>query len=277
LPHAKSVAYHALIFNLHYDDVGELLNEAAAFLRLRADFEGSMQMHSQSLALRRRCLPETHIAIADSLNDTACLYGDLYRLSQAETMFDQALAIRRASAADADVDSLLVYLNNAGLTKARLGKCAEAEVLLTEAAARCADPVEAEPFIQAVVFNSLAELELRQGKLDSALTNAERALAIREAVGNPEKTARTYFTLGEIYRRRKDVAAAQAAFEEGLELKRQVHGARHPELIPILRRYARLAREIGDEEKRESLEVEAEQIRLRFHLPRYSESDCKSG
>jgi len=275
LPHAKRAAQHALEFGLGFDDVGAVLNETAAFLRLRADFDGSMQMHSQSLALRKRDLPEDHIEIADSLNDTACLYADLYRLEEAESLFDQALALGRSSASKADGDSLIIHLNNAGLTKARLGKCAEAEVLLAEAEHCTANPTAAAPFVRAVVLNSLAELQLRQAQLESALENAMKALAIRDDVGNPEKTARTYFTLGEIHRRRGDAGLAKEMFDIGLSLKRQVHGSGHPELIPILTRYARLARQMLDVETEAVLSAEAEQIRNRFHLPSYREIGCK--
>jgi hypothetical protein len=56
-------------------------------MRLRAGFEGSLQTHGQSLVIRERDLPADHPAIAESLNDTACLYMDLYGYEDAEPLF----------------------------------------------------------------------------------------------------------------------------------------------------------------------------------------------
>ena len=68
-----------------------------------------------------------------------------------------------------------------------------------------------------------------------------------------------------------------SSFIQALRLKSEVHGIEHPELIPVLMRYARLLSRLGRVEQALELESRAERIRLRFELPRFNEPDCIEG
>jgi tetratricopeptide (TPR) repeat protein len=273
LPHAKVAAEYAARFGLAYEDVGFLLNEAAAFMRLRADFEGSLRMHRQSLAIRERDLPAYHPAIAESLNDTACLFMDLYRYEEAEPLFRRAIEIARQVLSQDDSQYML-HLNNLGRLYVEIGRCKSATLLLEESLKIAEMASEEHLFMYAVVLNNVAELYLKLGQLSEAEDACIRSLRMREGIGNPEKLARSFVTLGEIKRRQRD-PSAEDWFTRALDLKSEVHGADHPDLLPLLKRYARLL--YAQERLQEALELErrAQQIQSRFDLPQYSEAPCR--
>ena len=274
LPHAKVAATIANDFAMTYEDVGFLLNEAAAFMRLRGDFEGSQNLHKQSLALRERELPADHPQLAESLNDVACLYLDLYEYESARPLFERALAISRARLPEGQQDHLL-YLANLGLLYARLGWCQESEGLLLEAEHLARELGASQLYVYAGVLNSLAEVHLRQGRLEEAEEESRKSLELRRTIGNPEKLGRTLVTLGEINKRQRAYAAAEELFLEALRLKSTVFGEDHAELIPALTRYAKLLTELGRSHEANDAEARAERIRARFRLPKYDDSNCR--
>jgi tetratricopeptide (TPR) repeat protein len=273
LPHARVAAGYVAQYRLGYEDVGFLLNETAAFMRLRADFQGSQQMHALSLFIRERDLPADHPAIAESLNDTGCLYLDLRRYDDAEPLFRKAVEISQRTSLEDDVQQV-VYLNNLGRLYVEMGRCAVAEPLLQRAEAIARTASADDLYMHAVVLNNMAELYLKRGQLAEAEEACRRSLRMREKIGNPEKLARSVATLAEIQARQRDQRLAEDAFVRALELKAEVFGAGHPETIPVLIRYARLLSNQGRLREALELENQAERIRLRFNLPRYQERDC---
>jgi tetratricopeptide (TPR) repeat protein len=276
LPHAKVAADYVARFSLGYEDAGFLLNEAAAFMRLRADFRASQQMHSQSLSIRERDLPADHPAVAESLNDTAFVYLDLYRYEDAEPLFRRAVEICNGTLPQDDPQRAL-HLNNLGHLYVRMGRCARAMPLLKKAEEITQGASADYLYMRAVVLNSLAELHLKMGNLTEAESECRRSLSIRQKIGNPEKLARSFVTLGEIQGKQGNHKTAEDSFIRALRLKSEVHGIEHPELIPVLMRYARLLSRVGRVERALELESRAERIRLRFELPPFNEADCIEG
>jgi tetratricopeptide (TPR) repeat protein len=273
LPHARIAAGLVAQFELTYDDAGFLLNEVAAFMRLRADFEGSQKMHEQSLAVRQRYLPPGHEAIAESLNDTAFLLVDLYRYAEAEPLFRQALAIAQQTLPERDIQ-LVLYLNNLGNLYVRMSKCKMAESLLNQAEAIARNAPDDRLYMYAVVLNGLAELHLKRAQLREAEHVCRRSITLREKIGNPEKTARSYVTLGEIQHRSGDDQSAEESLRRALALKLNVHGFEHPDLIVTLRRCAGVLRARHKIQEALDLENRADRIRERFNLPAYIEESC---
>jgi tetratricopeptide (TPR) repeat protein len=273
LPHAKAAANWVSEFGLTYVDVGFLLNEAAAFMRLRAYFHGSQQMHTQSLAFRQRDLLPDDPAVAESLNDSAFVYLDLYQDAKAEPLFRQALEICQKSLPESHSQQVL-HLNNLGVVFSRMGKCAMAERLLKQAEDLAKKASEDHLYMYAVVLNSLAELYLKQGRIKDAQAAGKSSLVLRERIGNPEKLARSLVTLGEIESRKGNYGQAETWFTRALNLKGEVHGPEHPDLIPALIRYSRLLYKQGRSQEARDLEIRAEHIRSRFGLPHYVEIDC---
>ena len=101
-----------------------------------------------------------------------------------------------------------------------------------------------------------------------------RSITLREKIGNPEKTARSYVTLGEIQHRSGDDQSAEESLRRVLALKLNVHGFEHPDLIVTLRRCAGVLRARHKIQEALDLENRADRIRERFNLPAYIEESC---
>lgn len=66
---------------------------------------------------------------------------------------------------------------------------------------------------------------------------AQRSFDIREKIGNPKKTVRSYVTMATILYQQGDMGAAEIFFKKALAIKEELYGKEHPELIHLLISY----------------------------------------
>ena len=76
-------------------------------------------------------------------------------------------------------------------------------------------PEEAQP-VRADIFDALASLYRHQQRYDQALSYAQRALALREELGEALATAKSFGNLGLLYRAMGDYDPAIAAYQEAM-------------------------------------------------------------
>jgi tetratricopeptide (TPR) repeat protein len=254
IPHVKLAAGWVAKWGFSIDDAGNLLNEGASFLRMRADYTAAEAMHKQSVALAEAAWPPDDERISGRLNNLAFVYLDQLRFEEAERLFARALQIAEATHVPDDSD-LVLPLNNLGMLYVRMGRFEMAAPLIDRALALWRE-TDDQAFFTALLLNNKAEVLIGLGRYDEALEFAERALNMRERIGNLEKTARSYNTLAFLYFKLRRYADADAMFVKAIEAKEQVHGVQHTELIGTLERYA----EFLSAEDRES---EAANARMR--------------
>ncbi len=95
----------------------------------------------------------------------------------------------------------------------------EAETDLTQALEEA--PVE-ERSLRADILDALASLYRHQRRYDQALGHAQRALALREEIGEALATAKSFGNLGLLYRAMGDYAPAIAAYQEAMATYRRL-------------------------------------------------------
>jgi tetratricopeptide (TPR) repeat protein len=226
------------------DDAGNLLNGVACYLRMRGDFAESERIHQQSVAVRTRDRGPTHPEVATCLNNLALVYVDQYQFEKAEPPLVRALEIVQ-QACGADSCELSLNLNNLGMLYVRQGQYHKARALLERALDLERKSPNREEFFEATILNNLAEMWLGLGDVATAETLCGQALEARERIGNPEKTGRSYITMGGILLRKGDLARSETFLQKAITNREQVYSAEHPELLLPLTRYAALLQTVG--------------------------------
>jgi tetratricopeptide (TPR) repeat protein len=259
IPHVKLAAGWVAKWGFSIDDAGNLLNEGASFLRMRADYTAAEVLHKQSAALAEAAWPPDDERIGGLLNNLAFVYLDQLRFEEAERLFARALQIAEAAHAPDD-SNLVLPLNNLGMLYVRMGRFEMAAPLIDRALAIWRE-TDDQAFFTALLLNNKAEVLIGLGRYDEALEFAERALSMRERIGNLEKTARSYNTLAFLYFKLRRYADADAMFVKAIEGKEQVHGEQHSELIGTLERYAEFLSAEGRESEAANARMRSEAIR----------------
>jgi tetratricopeptide (TPR) repeat protein len=259
IPHAILGSGLVQHWDFTYDDAGGLLNEAASFLRIRADFAGSELMHSQTLALARAAVPLDESKVAVSLNNLAFVYVDQLRFGEAEPLLVEALRITEAK--PGDHETLALACNNLAGLYVRMEQFGDAEPLIERAIDIWQPGDPEDEFFTGSLLNIRAEVNLGLSQLTASLEDAERALAIRQTVGNPEKTVRSYTTLGYVYFKLGRFEEADQMLLRAIQGRELIYGPQHPEWIVTLERRAELLKAIGRGDEAEALEARARKIR----------------
>jgi tetratricopeptide (TPR) repeat protein len=181
------------------------------------------------------------------LNNLAILYRATQRMSQAETAYSEALAIRR-KLAEANPDAYLPYvamtLNNLGLLYRATQRMSQAETAYSEALAIYRKLADANPDAYlpdvAMTLNNLANLLSATQRLSQAETAYSEALAIRRklAEANPDAylpdVAQTLNNLGLLYSAIQRMSQAETAYSEALATYRKLADANPDAYLPYV-------------------------------------------
>jgi len=140
--------------------------------------------------LNQRLFTGDHPNVALSLNNLANLYEFQGKLGEAESLYQQALAMFQRLFAD-DHPHMALILNNLGLLYKSQGKLAEAEPLLQQALAMFQRLFTGDHPNVALSLNNLAYLYHAQGKLAKAETLYQKCLQETKVVD--EQFPRSHF------------------------------------------------------------------------------------
>lgn len=236
LSHCVLAAQYVEYYNFTFLDAGEFLNGVACYLRMRGDFTESERIHLQSVAIRERDLGPEDQEVAINLNNLALVYYDQYIFSKAEPLLVRALDINIKNLGEDNPDLALAY-NNLGLLYVRCDKLLKAQSILERALELYNKSPQNEEFFYAIIINNLAELHLGLGNYSLVEKLCLESLNIRERIGNPEKTGRSYTTMGMIKFKIGELDIAEEFFKKAITNREVVFGIEHPELIIVLVRY----------------------------------------
>jgi len=152
---------------------------------------------------------------AEAINGAGALAHAQDDCEFAATLYEESLALRRASSDDAGAAGSLLNLGNLAIDQ---GDYARATSLLEESLAlrrKLGDQ-----WGVAAALNSLGEIARSQGASARALTLFETSLSLRRQIGDQRGIAMTLNNLGSAALAHEDLARARAAHDEGLTLYR---------------------------------------------------------
>ncbi|MEO7331950.1 MAG: tetratricopeptide repeat protein [Minicystis sp.] len=166
------------------------------------------------------------------------------RLSQAQTAFEQALALSRKQGQSEDQIELRIEL---GQVRIALGDLGAARAVLEEALAMIG---EAETSTRATALHELARVLQAQGDLPAAKASLERSLRISAKVFGTDEhpnVAASLHELARVQQAQGDLPAAKASLERCLRIKAKVFGTdEHPDVATSLHELACVLQAQGD-------------------------------
>lgn len=193
-------------------------------------FEKGLDASSSLQSLRHRAM------VYDSLS---AAYQELGRFATALNYSQRAFALY---ATDRDLTSLAGAENNLGYLLLKQGQVDAAEQHLNRALDLC-DRHDPHKQVRSYVLNSLAELHVVRGDLDSAGTYLHEALqvALENGARQPEATSRQL--LGRLHFARGEMEAADAEFTQAIEVLTSLEA--HERLRDCLIEYADMLQSRG--------------------------------
>ncbi len=206
--------------------------------------------------LAKNCLEtgSTELYVMDALNNLGILYLDLGKMTEAEALYQRALA-GKEKAFGPDHTSTLDTVNNLGNLYSDLGKMTEAEALYQRALAGYEKAFGPDHTSTLDTVNNLGNLYRRQGKTREAEALYQRALAGYEKALGPDHTSTldTVNNLGLLYSDLGKMTEAEALYQRALAGKEKVFGPDHTSTLNTVNNLGLLYSDLGKTTEAEAL------------------------
>jgi len=234
------------------------VSQAQASLGTLDDARASVD---RALPVFKKTLGPESIWVAWCVNDTGLIAQAHGEFEKALTHVREGLRIKRLALPAGDPD-IAVGENNIGYLLVQLGRYEEAERILLAALADIEKTYGTAHPTTANALESLAECQWKQGRLDEALHTASRALAIDEAVTDPDNLgiSQVLYVIACVERDLGLVTEAERDFRRCLTLREKVLGPTSPEVAVTLDEYALLLRASGRDADATAIETRARAI-----------------
>lgn len=226
-------------WDLTFANAGRLLNQAGAYLRVRARYSEAEGFYQQALVIWHHALGSMHPHVAACCNNLALLYFEQGRYEEAESFYRLALAIWQQAGPEYS-RNVATCCNNIARLYLKQGKYEQAEKLFHAALTLREALFGSQHPDTATVLNNLAELFLAQGQYSQAENYYQQAHAIREqqlGLRHPE-TAATLDGLARLYRSQGKYKQAESLLQGILTTYETLLDPDHPEIATILNNLA---------------------------------------
>jgi tetratricopeptide (TPR) repeat protein len=242
----------------------ESLVGAGMRARARGDFATADGLLRAALADAEAARPVDPALLAAALNAMGLVCKDLARHNEGTACYERALALL-GGAPDAHAHEIATLHHNlAGMAHARRDFAA-AEPIARRGLAIRAHAAEPAPYAMAadmIALGAILDGLLRFDEAERLYLDAVTILSeapVDDAVAQGDLAA-ALNNLGAQCACRERHADAVVHLERALELKRRVHGARHPDVAVSLHNLAVATRRLGDEERAARMLADAESI-----------------
>jgi len=223
-PHLRQALEAARRIHGHDHPIAlQAANGLGALLQAQGKSDEAERLLADTLEGYRRVLGQDHHETLITLANLAAVIEAAGRPDDAEPLYREAI-VRFRQTAGPDDRNTLTQMSNLGLLLAERGDLEEAEALLREAFDRGRRVVgEVEEVL--IWLNNLASIERDLGALESALANAERAVAGARASMPPVYLGRFLMTKARVLALMNRHDEAVASMEEARRVLLEVLGA----------------------------------------------------
>ncbi len=201
----------------------------------RGDWTEGLELADQTLAMRRRMLPNVDAAIAESFSDRGQCLLVLDRVFEAQSDFEAALEVWE-QLGEPDDSHIADTLNRLGLSLKASGRFEDAQVRFEEALAIYRGTVDGEHPIIARTLGNIGNCQRALGRYDAAVSMLEASLVMRRKLlpdDHPELAAGIN-DLGYCLRYADRHAESLTLFEESYDLTRRLFQGDHPNVATSL-------------------------------------------
>lgn len=261
LPHALTCAA-AIPDHAGDQNLAEVLQKAADYLRERAQYEQVEALYLRALYIGEQALGAEHARVAYALNGLGLLYWVQGRNAEAEPLYQRALHIRE-QALGAEHPLMASTLHNLANVYWMQGKHQEAALLYQRALDIGEQAWGPEHPRIVSLLNGLANLYQEQGKYAQAELLQQRALQIGEKTLGSEHPYVAYplNNLADLYREQGKYDQVELLYKRALQIWEHTVGPEYPLVSYPLSGLAGLYREQGKYEEAEALYERALHIR----------------
>ncbi|MBI5305052.1 MAG: toll/interleukin-1 receptor domain-containing protein [Chloroflexi bacterium] len=247
LTHALAASDFAARLNTTPEATGRLFNQAALYLRTRAQLAEAKQLFERALAIDKATLGPNHPNVATAVNNLGSALIDLGDLPAARQCFERALAIDVAVFGP-NHPNVARDVNNLGMVLKDLGDLPAARQRFERALAIDEAIFGPNHPDIATVVNNLGGVNYDLGDLPAARQCLERALMIDEATFGPNhpNVAATVNNLGMVLKDLGDLPAARQYVERALAIDEAIFGPNHPNIAKRVDNLGMVLKDLGD-------------------------------
>lgn len=223
------------------------LNDKARTLFDQGLFGNALAPARESLAIRERTLPSTHLDVATSLTTLGLIHLWQADLPEARGLFERALKIREETLGSAHPD-VAESLANVGRVLTEQGDLQRATPILERALRIRRDTLGLQHPDVGVSLNYLSQVRLLLGDLQGAQAGFEEAITIFERAPNthPGDHGWSLNGLASVRRRQGDSAGARRLVEKALRIREAAFGPSHPQVTVTLSNLVEIMRQMGE-------------------------------
>jgi len=247
LPHALAAAGHAADAEVELNAAGRTLNNAALYLRLRAEFAAAKAVCERNLAITETAYGAEHPNMAAAINNLGSVLRQMGDLKGAKEHYERALAIDE-KAYGPDHPNVARDVNNLGSVLRDMGDLAEARQRFERALAIDERAFGPDHPAVAIRVNNLGSVLRAMGDLMGAKKHFERALAVDEKAYGPDhpEVATAANNLGLVLKDLGDLEGAKKHFERALAIDEKTYGPDHPDVATAANNLGGVLRDMGD-------------------------------
>ena len=252
--HAQICATLIDEWNLGFPNAARLLNQTAAYLRIRAQYTEAEPLYKKALAIWEQTLGPEHSHTAACLNNLALLYERLGKYEQAEPLYQRALAIWQKVLDPLD-PTLAICLNNLAQLYRFQGKYQQAEPLYQQSLAIRKQVWGMHHENTATAYHNLAAMYDEQGKYEQAEPLYQQALTIREQTLAATHTdiSATLNSIAILYHEQGKYKEAESLLRRSIAIHEKIFGPDHAETLTCLNNLALIYKDQAQFEQAESL------------------------
>jgi tetratricopeptide (TPR) repeat protein/DNA-binding XRE family transcriptional regulator len=234
LPHVYICARYVDEYGLAFPEAARLLNDAAAYLIVQAQYRQAERLLQTALAIRQHILEANHPDMARTLNDLGVLYRSTGEYSHAEQFHQRALRVQEQVLGRTHQDVAQTQYHLARLYRAK-GEYLKAEPCYLQALHIREMTLGIDHPLVAQSYYGLAKLYQSLEKYQQAEKLCNQALYIQEQrLGdNDPMIASTLDILAKIYLRQNKLDQAEEMNMRALRIRESTFGEEHP-LVAVI-------------------------------------------
>lgn len=254
LPHVYVCAQHIDEYAMAFPEATRLLNDAAEYLVIHAQYQQAEVLLEKALTLRRQTLESSHPDLIRTLNNLGLLYRSTGDFSRGEQFLIEALGKQEQALGQDHIDVAQTQYNLGRLYRAQ-GAYLKAEPFYRQALRTRESILGHDDPQVAQSYYGLAKLYYSLEQFQQAEELCAKALRIQKQL--PEKNdlmiASILDILAKIYTRQHKLDQATETNTRALQIRKDILGEEHPQVAILLNNLVEIYHAQGKYKEAESL------------------------
>lgn len=254
LPHIYVCAQHIDDYALALPEAARLLNDAAEYLVIHAQYQQAETLLQKALSLQRQLLEASHPDLIRTINNLGLLYRSTGDFRRGEELLLEALSKQELALGQHHIDVAQTQYNLGRLYRAQ-GAYLKAEPFYWQALRTRESILGLDEPVVALSYYGLAKLYYSLEQFQQAEELCGKALRIQEQLveKNELHIASILDILAKIYTRQRKLELATEVNTRALQIRQDILGEEHPQVAVIVNNSVEIYHAQGKYEEAEPL------------------------